>query len=84
MDPYSPTPLHAQLAAIVRQQIRSGELKPLDLLPSEKSLAQEHGIARGTVRRAMEELRRDGLIFTLPQRGTYVQDQKHPRGTPEA
>ena len=33
---------------------------------------QEHGVARGTVRQAIEALRSEGLVVTIRGRGTYV------------
>jgi hypothetical protein len=33
---------------------------------------QEHGVSRVTVCKAIDALRRQGLVVTLPQRGTYV------------
>jgi GntR family transcriptional regulator len=72
VDHRSPTPLYVQLAAILREQITSGELAPDAPLPSESYLQQEHGVSRVTVRKAVELLRNEGLVYTLPQRGTYV------------
>jgi GntR family transcriptional regulator len=65
-----PTPLHEQLAAILREQIASGEVT--DMLPSESYLQQQHGVSRGTVRRAIEMLAAEGLVFTIRARGTFV------------
>lgn len=65
-----PTPLHEQLAAVLRAQIASGEIK--DMLPSESYLQQQHGVSRGTVRRAIETLASEGLVFTIRARGTFV------------
>jgi GntR family transcriptional regulator len=65
-----PTPLHEQLAAILRAQIASGEIK--DKLPSESYLQQQHGVSRGTVRRAIELLAAEDLVFTIRARGTFV------------
>ncbi len=65
-----PTPLHEQLAAILREQIASGEIT--DMLPSESYLQQQHGVSRGTVRRAIEMLAAEGLVFTIRARGTFV------------
>jgi GntR family transcriptional regulator len=62
----------SQLAAILRSKITSGELARLDPLPSESTLVQEHGVSRDTARRAIAVLRDEGLVFTVPQRGTYV------------
>jgi GntR family transcriptional regulator len=72
VDPYSSEPMYAQLASILRGKITSGELSRLDLLPSESVLVQEHGVSRDTARRAIAVLREEGLVFTVPQRGTYV------------
>jgi DNA-binding GntR family transcriptional regulator len=37
-----------------------------------KQLQQEHDVGRDTVLRAVEVLRNEGLVFTVPRRGTYV------------
>ena len=52
--------------------IRSGKLAPGDALPSEPRLAKRHGISRTTLRRALAELVRTGLIIKKPGRGTFV------------
>jgi len=72
VDHYSQTPLAVQLAAILRAQITNGELGKHDQLPSESQLMQEHGISRGTARRAVEMLRDESLVITLAGRGTVV------------
>jgi len=72
VDPYAPEPLYQQMAAVLRAKIESGELGRLDPLPSEKTLQQEYGVSRDTARRAIEQLRDEGLVFTIPQRGSYV------------
>lgn len=75
IDEWSPEPKYLQLAAILRERIRSGDLGPADRLPSEPRLRQEHGIARDTVRAAIKVLRDEGLVVTLPGRGTYVRPE---------
>jgi len=72
VDHHDPTPIYLQLAAILRDQIKRGVYQPRQVLPSEAQLVQEHGVARATVRHAIEVLRDEGLVYTLPQRGTYV------------
>ena len=72
VDHRDPTPLYAQLAAVIRNMISSGELARDDPVPSESYLGQTHGVSRVTVRKAMEVLRSEGLVYTIPQRGTYV------------
>jgi DNA-binding GntR family transcriptional regulator len=75
VNPLSPTPLYVQLADLLEAQIKAGTLTPGDLLPSEKQLVQEHGVARGTARRAVEVLRERGLVITIQARGTFVADK---------
>jgi GntR family transcriptional regulator len=70
VDQRDPTPLYQQLAAILRAQIKSGQLA--DKLPSESYLQQEHGVSRGTVRRAIEILTAEGLVYTIGARGTFI------------
>lgn len=72
LNPYGHDPLYVQLAAILRARIQSGQLKHLDPLPSEDRLKDEFDISRDTVRRAVEVLRKEDLVFTVPQRGTFV------------
>jgi GntR family transcriptional regulator len=62
-------PVYRQLAEILRGKIERGELARL---PSIKSLAQEHGIARGSVERAIQVLKDDGLVRTSIGRGLFV------------
>lgn len=54
--------LHASVAADLRARIMSGELPEGASLPSEAQLVQAYGASRGTVRTALQALRREGLI----------------------
>lgn len=71
-DPDAIDPVYAQVADWVERRIRSGELRPGRRLTAERELAGEIGVAYGTVRRAMQELRDRGLIKTIQGKGTYV------------
>ncbi|MFC8367516.1 MULTISPECIES: winged helix-turn-helix domain-containing protein [unclassified Streptomyces] len=51
-----------EIADILRERIRSGELKTGDRLPTQAELAEEFGVERGTVRQALHTLREDGLL----------------------
>ena len=70
------TPIYLQLAAILRAQIASGELAPGRPIPSEKSLMQQYGVARGTAAKAVKVLRDEGLVRVSFGRGTFVAPRK--------
>ncbi|WP_068925624.1 GntR family transcriptional regulator [Planobispora rosea] len=72
IDPDSYEPAYIQLAGLLRAAIDSGELAPGQPVPSEKTLIQQHGVARETVRRAISILRAEGRVQTLAGRGSYV------------
>ncbi len=70
--PDSATPVYVQLADILRERIASGQLAPDTPLPSENSLLQEFGVARGTARKAIRILRDEGIVVTVRGKGSYV------------
>jgi GntR family transcriptional regulator len=71
VDHGAPEPAYQQLTAILRTRIAKGEWRS-GPLPSVKQLQQEYGVGRDTVLRAIEILREEGFVFTVPRRGTYV------------
>lgn len=72
VDHDAPEPLYAQLAAILRGKISSGELAPRTALPSLRDLAAGHDLAVTTVQKALGVLKDEGLVITYPGRGTFV------------
>ena len=60
-------------------QLAAGKLRPGALLPSENSLARQHGVSRPTVRRALADMEREGLIRREQRRGTFVTEDAHRR-----
>ena len=72
-------PLHAEVAAVLRHQIMSGELVAGAQLPALRELTEELGVARMTVIQAMNTLEDEGLIEKHSGRGTFVRDVKVPR-----
>ncbi len=79
-DPASGEPdyLYARMADHIQARIETGDLAPGARLPAERDLASEYGVAVGTARRAVEELRRRGLVRTLPAKGTFVRSERAP------
>lgn len=72
IDHEAPEPPYRQLAGILVARIRRGDWQPNRAIPSETRLVGEYGLARSTVRRAIAVLVDQGVLFVVPQRGTYV------------
>lgn len=72
VDPASDRPVYRQLADRLREAIDSGEIGPGEQLPSERTLMNESGTARGTVRLAIAQLKTEGLIDIEHGRGAFV------------
>jgi GntR family transcriptional regulator len=65
-------PPYRQIAGMLREAISSNRLTPGERLPSEAELIEHFGVARMTVRQAMQELRSEGLIISEHGRGVFV------------
>ncbi|HET7626975.1 MAG TPA: GntR family transcriptional regulator [Bacillales bacterium] len=76
VDKHSPLPIYYQLAEELRRRIEGEELRPGDLIPSERVLADKHGISRMTVRQAINSLVSEGLLTRRKGKGTYVASGK--------
>ncbi|MCL2428544.1 MAG: phosphonate metabolism transcriptional regulator PhnF [Alphaproteobacteria bacterium] len=64
--------LWRQIAASLRRDIGNGRYPPASRLPTEAQLSQHFGVNRHTVRRAIEELSRAGLVRVEQGRGSFV------------
>ena len=67
-------PLYDQLVDLLTDKI-DHELRPGDYLPSERDLSERYGLSRTTVRLALQELERLGLVVRQRGRGTMVCDR---------
>ncbi len=65
-------PLHARVRAAIQAQIMDGTLKPGETLPPERTLQEELGISRATVRQAIKSLINDHLLKSVVGSGTFV------------
>jgi Bacterial regulatory proteins, gntR family len=72
IDPEGDVPVYQQLAAILREQIDSGQIPPRRAIPSKKMLVQTYGVAPGTVERALGVLKQAGYLKTVLGRGLHV------------
>lgn len=75
----SPVPLYHQVAEHLRELIGSGELATGTLLPNEIELAHTFSLSRPTMRQALDELVRDGLISRRRGVGTVVTPREFHR-----
>ncbi|MFI7634491.1 GntR family transcriptional regulator [Nonomuraea sp. NPDC049400] len=66
--------LYLEIAWDIAARIRRGEFRPRRSISSEKTLMLRHGVAKVTVRKAVAHLREQGWVFTVPYRGTYVNE----------
>lgn len=72
IDHEAPLTPYRQLAEILRARIGRGDWASGRRIASETDLVQAYGLARSTVRRAIAVLVEDGVVFVVPQRGTFV------------
>jgi GntR family transcriptional regulator len=70
LDQHGPVPKHQQLREILLDFIQ--ELDAEALIPSEREVAQKYGVARMTVRQAVESLVAEGRLFKVAGKGTFV------------
>lgn len=66
------TYLYKQLSDKLRKDILAGKYKTDERLPSMDDLSELYEMNRITVKRALSELRAEGLIYSIPAQGTYV------------
>src|SRR5438270_6198519 len=70
----SSTPRYSQLKEIIREQYASWEAgQPI---PSELELCQMYSVSRTTVRKALDQLVQEGLLYRIPGKGTFVASPK--------
>ena len=72
IDKTTSIPYHVQVRTDLLDAIRSGKYKAGDQLPSERELQEYYGISRLTVRSALTDLERDGIIYSRAGKGRYV------------
>lgn len=77
-------PLYQQIVDGVCRAVRDGKLAPGEKLPTVRELADRMGLARGTIKRAYDELEKQGIIRMTQGRGTFVTErQEEPGGRKE-
>ena len=72
IDHQAKVPLYHQITENFMGLIRSGQLQPGEAVPSEWEISELYGVSRLTVRRALDELVREGLVTRRHGVGTFV------------
>jgi DNA-binding GntR family transcriptional regulator len=71
---------YRELQNILKERIQQGVYETGDFLPSENELCQLYSITRTTVRKALDELLKEGFVEKLHGRGTRVRERRHSLG----
>ncbi|MER6713271.1 GntR family transcriptional regulator [Streptomyces sp. NPDC006386] len=79
-----PRPASQQVADAIRAEILSGALEPGAKVPSVRDLAKRYSVAAMTAQNAVEILRKEGLVYTSPGRGSFVREQTDATAEQEA
>jgi GntR family transcriptional regulator len=69
-------PLHKQISDWLREQIEEGSLKKNEKLPSENEMSDTFDVSRVTVRRALQTLENEQLIYRCQGLGSFVSDHR--------
>ncbi len=72
LDHASPVPLYFQLRQQLRAAITGGQLRQGDMIPTEAEISRRTGVSRPTIRQAIDELVREGMLWRRRGQGTFV------------
>ncbi|MGL5701337.1 MAG: GntR family transcriptional regulator [Kluyvera sp.] len=72
LDESSAMPLYLQLVNAIKLAVSEGQLHPGDVLPSERALVEMLSIARGTARKALQQLLEEGILVRNHGSGTFI------------
>ena len=78
LDRSSAVPYYVQLKKALQSKIQNGVYAPGELIPTEIELCRQYGISRHTVRQALSELVKEGVVYRVPGKGTFVA-RRRPR-----
>jgi GntR family transcriptional regulator len=79
ISPAAPGALYQQIVDAIKREVAAERLQPGSPLPSFRALAEELLVSLITVKRAYEELEREGIIYRHQGLGTFVAERGHDR-----
>lgn len=71
-------PRHSQISQWLRTSIEEGRFSPEEKLPSENELAKKFDVSRVTIRRALQSLESEKIIYRCQGLGSFVSDKRAP------
>lgn len=74
IDLRSRTPIYEQIKEQIMRYIQLGVFRPHEQLPSIRTLSRELNLNINTVKHAFMDLEADGVIYSLPGKGSYVNE----------
>ena len=75
---HSSEPIYLQVKRLLLDDISAGRIRAREAIPNERELADDLGLSRMTVRRAILELAEEGIVERIRGRGTFVRPQERP------
>jgi GntR family transcriptional regulator len=72
----SSVPMHSQIREIIRRQVLDGSYAPHSQMPSESQMMEAFQVSRITIRQALGDLQKEGLIFKVAGKGSFVAKPK--------
>ncbi|HHY46735.1 MAG TPA: GntR family transcriptional regulator [Firmicutes bacterium] len=80
LSPENPMPLYYQLKEILLERIEKGEYARTGKLPSERELQEQFRVGRATVRQAINELAKRGIVIPRQGKGVFIAPPKVEQG----
>jgi GntR family transcriptional regulator len=77
----APVPAYYRVQELLRRRIEERQWKPGDAIPPERAIAQEQGLSIGTVKKAILNLVREGYLYRIQGKGTFVAGTTLKRGS---
>lgn len=81
INPQLDVPIYRQLVDTIRVAVKKGTLAPLERLPTVQELSERLDVAKGTIKRAYDELEREGIVEKAQGRGTFIRYQPENSGS---
>ncbi len=78
IDPKNPTPLYQQVQQDIKDRISRGDLRVGDQIQSQQELSQYYGVSLITIKKAVNELISEGVLYSRVGKGTYVASASVP------